>query len=195
MNAPRLPPPEEAAPLSPEAERALVENQQRFLAFLERRVGTRAIAEELLQSALVRTLERGVAPADAEGVVTWFYRVLRNALVDHHRRQAAEGRAVEHATREGELAVETAGDPELHRAVCACMHGLLPSLKPEYAEMVHQVDLEERPVSEVARQLGVTPNNASVRLHRARQALKRQLERACGACATHGCLDCSCRHT
>jgi RNA polymerase sigma-70 factor (ECF subfamily) len=31
-----------------------------------------------------------------------------------------------------------------------------------------------------------------VRLHRARQALKRELERSCGTCATHGCLDCTC---
>lgn len=39
----------------------------------------------------------------------------------------------------------------------------------------------------------VTANNASVRLHRARRALKEQLLRACGACAAHGCLECSCR--
>jgi RNA polymerase sigma factor (sigma-70 family) len=175
--------------LDPEAERALVENHQRFLTFLERRVGSRVVAEEILQSALVRTLESESVPRDSEGVVIWFYRLLRNALVDHYRKQAAEGRAVERIAREpdgGQV------DPELRQAICACLHGLLPSLKPEYAEMVQRVDLEERPVTEVASQLGVTSNNASVRLHRARQALKRQLERACGSCATHGCLDCTC---
>ena len=43
-----------------------------------------------------------------------------------------------------------------------------------------------------AEDLGITPNNATVRLHRARKALKRELERSCGTCATHGCLDCGC---
>jgi RNA polymerase sigma-70 factor (ECF subfamily) len=32
-----------------------------------------------------------------------------------------------------------------------------------------------------------------VRLHRARAALKTRLEQSCGTCATHGCLDCTCR--
>ena len=39
---------------------------------------------------------------------------------------------------------------------------------------------------------GITPNNAGVRLHRARRALRRQTLAFCRACAEHGCLDCSC---
>jgi RNA polymerase sigma-70 factor (ECF subfamily) len=69
---------------------------------------------------------------------------------------------------------------------------LVPTLRAEYAEILRRVDLDEEPLSEVARQLGITPNNASVRLHRARRSLRRQLERSCGTCATHGCLDCRC---
>lgn len=48
------------------------------------------------------------------------------------------------------------------------------------------------PLQKVAKALGITTNNATVRLHRARRALKRELERSCGICATHGCLDCTC---
>ncbi|MCE9672295.1 RNA polymerase sigma factor [Myxococcus stipitatus] len=170
--------------------RALVENHRQFLSFLERRVGNRAVAEELLQAAFVKSLERGGALTEGEGAVAWFYRLLRNALVDHHRRQVAEGRAL---AREALGADEPVEDPELRRVVCACVGELLPTLKPEYAEMVRQVDLESRGVPEVAREAGITPNNAGVRLHRARQALKKQLERSCGSCAAHGCLDCTCR--
>jgi RNA polymerase sigma factor (sigma-70 family) len=170
--------------------RTLVENHRNFLSFLERRVGSRAVAEELLQAAFVRTLEKGEGLRDGESAVAWFYRLLRNALIDHYRKQAAEGRALEREARE---ATEAGPDPELKDAVCACVGGLLPTLKPEYAELLRQVDLEERSVPEVAAEVGITPNNAGVRLHRARQALKHQLERSCGTCATHGCLDCSCQ--
>ena len=176
--------------LSDEVVRALVDNHRQFLGFLERRVGSRAIAEELLQTAFVKTLEKGGALRDGEGAVTWFYRLLRNALVDHYRRSAAEGRALEREAREGE---EATVDVELKQAVCACVGELLPTLKPEYADILRQVDLEERGVPEVAREAGITANNAGVRLHRARQALKKQLERSCGTCASHGCLDCTCK--
>ena len=168
---------------------ALLANHRRFLAFLEKRVGSRERAEDILQAAFVRTLESGSAPEDAESAVAWMYRTLRNALVDNYRRTASEGRALEREARE---AVEAGEDPELRATVCGCMKELLPELKPEYAEVLRQVDLEERSVPEVASELGITANNAAVRLHRARQALKRELQVSCGSCATHGCLDCSC---
>jgi hypothetical protein len=65
------------------------------------------------------------------------------------------------------------------------MTTLLPNLKAEYAEVLRRVDLEETPLPRVATDLAITTNNATVRLHRARQALRRQLERSCGTCATH----------
>lgn len=176
-------------PMSPEIEAALLENHNRFLAFLEKKVGDRGKAEEILQGAFMRALERGVPAADEQGAVKWFYTVLRNAFVDSYRRQRSQGRTMEEVESEAFGIIET----ELEANVCSCMHALLPSLKSEYAEMVRQVDLEERTISEVAAATGITPNNATVRLHRARQALKKRLQQSCGACATHNCLDCSCR--
>lgn len=170
-------------------EAVLVRHHREFLAFLERRLGSSADAEELLQEAYARALEKGVPDDHADGLVAWFFRVLRNALTDRSRRTAAERRSAERLAREP----VPPDDPELRDAVCACLHDLLPALKPEYAHVVRAVDLEERPVAEVAAGAGITVNNATVRLHRARQALKRQLLRACGACAAHGCLECHCR--
>lgn len=40
--------------------------------------------------------------------------------------------------------------------------------------------------------LQLTPNNLTVRLHRARQALRDGLEESCGICSQHGCLNCVC---
>jgi RNA polymerase sigma-70 factor (ECF subfamily) len=179
----------ESTPPGPEVVERLVESHRTFLAFLERRLPSRAAAEEVLQDAFVRTLEKGGALREGESAVAWFYRLLRNAVVDHHRRGQAEARALEREARQAEGA---ALEPELRAAVCACMEALLPDLKPEYGAMIRKVDLEEAPVARAAADLGITVNNAHVRLHRARQTLKRRLELACGTCATHGCLDCAC---
>jgi len=167
----------------------LVENHRRFLSFLERRVGNRAAAEEILQSAYARAVERGIPTGDAPEAVSWFFAVLRNAVTDHFRRSGAESRAVSALASDNRPVVS---DADLKGEVCACFRRLLPTLREEYARILERVDLEERPVSEVAAELGITPNNASVRLFRARNALRKQLERSCGACAEHACLDCSC---
>jgi len=177
-------------PASPEVVAVLVENHRRFLAFLERRVGSRDVAEDILQDAFVRGLTRAGQLRDRESVVAWFYRALRNALIDHWRRTSSERRIFEDAAAGADA--EPAVDPDLMKTVCECATALLDTLKPEYAEALRRVELEDVSVKDFAREKNVTPNNASVRLFRAREALRRQIERSCGTCAEHGCLDCTC---
>ena len=176
---------------SPEVVQVLVDNHRRFLAFVERRVGSREVAEDILQEAFVRGLARAGQLRDEDSVVAWFYRTLRNALTDHWRRRAAEQRATDRAANTGETSVPPVDD-EILSAVCGCVSRMLETLKPEYADALRSVDLEEMSVKAFAEGAGITPNNASVRLHRAREALREQLRRSCGTCATHGCLDCTC---
>jgi RNA polymerase sigma-70 factor (ECF subfamily) len=111
--------------------------------------------------------------------------------VDLRRRRAIEARALDLHGQELALAAESEDEP-LRDAVCRCVDGVIPTLKPEYAEIVRRVDRDGASVPEAAGALEVTVNNAHVRLHRARAALRKQLERTCGACAEHACLDCTC---
>lgn len=170
----------------------LVEHHRRFLDFLTPRVGSRAAAEEMLQAAFVKAVERADDLRNGESAVAWFYRLLRNALVDFYRHRDAERRALARHARELESTVDP--DATLEDAICQCVNALVPTLKDEYAQILRAVEVEGRPIADVAGELRITPGNAAVRVHRARQALKRQLEAACGTCTEHGCLDCSCRN-
>jgi RNA polymerase sigma factor (sigma-70 family) len=183
-----LPDDEVCLPPSPQVIERLVAGHREFLVFLESRVANRAIAEEILQTAFVRTLEKGGGIEASESAIAWFYRVLRNAVTDYYRRRGSEQRALDAEARD----LPAHAENEMRDAICQCMGTLVRTLKAEYAEIIRRIDLEEEPPSDVANALGLTSNNTAVRLHRARHALRRQLERSCGACATHGCLDCTC---
>lgn len=178
-------------PATSEGLQVLVDNHRRFLTFLERRVGSREAAEDILQDAFVRGLDRADTVRDEEAIIPWFYRLLRNAVVDYYRRRGAEERALARAASFADE-VEPGPDEALRNEVCACVSGLLETLKPEYARVIKRVDLEGTTVAAVARELGITANNAGVRLHRAHEALRRQLIQSCGTCVAHGCLDCDC---
>jgi DNA-directed RNA polymerase specialized sigma24 family protein len=90
---PAIPQPAERDPQAPDVLRLLLDNHARFLGFLERRVGSRDEAEDILQEAFVRSLGRTDALQTPESATTWFYRVLRNALTDHHRREGTRSQA------------------------------------------------------------------------------------------------------
>ena len=168
---------------------ALVENHRAFLRFLEKRVRSREAAEDILQDAFGKALGRAGSLRKSESAVAWFYRVLRNAVIDHHRRRGAADRALEAFARELE---DPADSTEVHREACACVARLAGTLKPEYAEALRRIDVDGVPVKEYAGALGITAGNAAVRVHRAREALRKQVVRSCGTCAEHGCVDCHC---
>ena len=170
----------------------LVQGKARFLQFLERRLGNRADAEDVLQTAFLRLVAHQGSLREEGKLVPWFYRLLRNLLTDHYRHRDAVARLEQSVAAETETTTN-GEDRELFQAVCTCVYDVLAALKPEQAAVIRRVELEGEALKRVASDLGITPNNASVRLHRARRALRDALEATCGVCAEHGCLDCGCR--
>jgi RNA polymerase sigma-70 factor (ECF subfamily) len=169
----------------------LLENHRAFLRYLERRVGDRALAEDILQDAFAKIVTRPEQAPRGEALVPWFYRTLRNAAVDQFRRRGAAGRAYEAFARE--LETQAAPDAGMAAEICACVSRLAATLKPEYAEALTAVEVAGTPVKAFAAQKGLSPGHAAVRVFRARQALKRRVTESCGTCADHGCVDCTCR--
>jgi RNA polymerase sigma factor (sigma-70 family) len=169
----------------------LLENHRAFLRYLERRVGDRALAEDILQDAFARVVTRPEQAPEGDAVVPWFYRTLRNAAIDQFRRRGAAARGVEAFARE----LETHHLPanEMEAEICACVSRLAGTLKREYADALRQIDIAGTPVKEYAEQNGLSAANAGVRVFRAREALKKRVMESCGTCAEHGCVNCTCR--
>lgn len=160
-----------------------------FLGFIAARVGEPAAAEDILQSAYVKAMEHGFQLRGEESVVAWFYRILRNSIIDHYRRGSARSKAHELFGAEASTSYEL----ELEQKVCTCIGDVIGDLKAEYREAIEHVDLAGESVESFAQRQDSTANNVSVRLHRARKAVAKRLVQVCGVCAEHKCLDCTCR--
>jgi len=168
----------------------LIQQRRQFLHFVERRVDSTATAEDILQSAYIRAIEQVPALRSEESAAAWFYRVLRNAVIDHYRHRAAEDRALERWAQD--LALESVPDVQTQEIVCECIGQALLGMKAGYSEILRDVDLAEKSLQTFAAEAGITPGNAAVRIHRARQALRKQLTLICGTCSRHGCIHCTC---
>lgn len=181
--------------LNPSIISKLLEQHKRFLSFLAGHVSNEQAAKEILQQGMLKAVENSVSLKESDNLIPWFYRILRNLLVDYYRANASEAKKNEAFAAELMASEKNLVAPvdELGSAVCKCLDGLLPTLQPAYAELLRKVDFEGRGIDEVSHELGLTPNSLSVKLHRARKALRKSLERTCGACTKHACLDCSCK--
>lgn len=179
-------------PLEKDVVGVLVQNHRQFLAFLERRLGNRALAEDILQDAFVRGMDRVGTLQDRESAVAWFYRVLRNSVTDHHRRRSTADRRLAELSAELEQEVPAL---ETRALVCQCVKDLASTLKAEYSDALRRVEVDGLSVKDYAAEAGITSNNAAVRVFRAREALRKQVSRSCGTCADHGCLSCTCQRS
>jgi RNA polymerase sigma factor (sigma-70 family) len=172
----------------------LLENESSFRQFVRRRVGDEAIAEDILQQSFTRAVERSHLLNKEQSALAWFYQILRHTVADYYRSHGAEARRNEAFLRELTISGnhQEPSPDELKATACACLYGLLPTLHGNYAELIKRIDLDGESPAQVAKELKISRNNLTVRLHRARQALRTSLEDACGICSRHGCLNCTC---
>ncbi len=167
----------------------LASRHHEFLAFLERRTHDRALAEDLLQDAYLKGLHKLTELRDPGAAAGWFFQVLRRVVVDQQRRGGTASRAL--AAFASELEASAPAE-ETEAAVCRCVAEVADGLKPEYVEALRRVEVDGLAVKDLATEAGITANNAGVRVFRARAALKKGVEKTCGACAANGCAECTC---
>ena len=148
-------------------------------------------AEELLQDAFVKSLERNGDVRDKEKIVAWFYRVLRNSVVDYYRKAGRNPKEVSGIVADFEQFATAV--PERQNEICRCLNPLLENMKPEYRDALTTIDLEGGSIRDLANRAGITEGNAAARVRRARGAMRKQVRMTCGACAEHQCIDCDCR--
>lgn len=184
----------ESHPVLDEVMEQLIGHRQAFHGFLTRRLGNAAFAEDLLQQCFIKALAHFHSIKQMDRVIPWFYQILRHALIDYYRSKETDSKRLQSFLDESEI-LGTHHVPsldDLQPTICACLDRLVLTLKPTYAELIRRIDLSGESLQSVAADLQITTNNLTVRLHRARQALRQSLEQACGICSKHGCLNCTC---
>lgn len=144
--------------------------------------------EDVLQIAALRAIERAGDLKDAARVKPWLYRIHSNSVIDLGRKKAAQRRLLE------ALAREPAPETAAAEPACGCSVTLARRLNANYAAILDLVDIAGVPLSQAARMLSISANNATVRLHRARAALKKRLLEHCGVTSPRACDDCRCAH-
>ena len=173
------------------AVRRLTECRSEFLRYFRRRLSRPEDAEDAFQDFCLKVIRAPQASDDCGKVDAWLRCVLRNTLTDYYRRRASRQRAEAAYEAEAPEPVVQPGADQPDNP-CYCIRDLLPTLRPDYAEIVRRADLEEEPREQIGADLGLTANNIGVRLHRARRALKDKIEERCRTCSGGSFRNCDC---
>lgn len=167
-------------------------NQKSIRALLNRMVGAQD-AEDLTQVTFTKAAQ---ALPDFRGeaeISTWLHRLAVNVALDWLRsRPAHEAKLtvplpdLSDEDTSGALTHALSGDPPLspeqevaHKDIHDCIRGEIANLPGTYRDVLALSFLGQLDDAQIADTLGITPTNAKVRLHRARQEFKKIIAARC----------------
>ncbi len=171
-----------------------LKDRLKFLNFVRASIPNLSEAEEVLQRASLKIVLHSDTVKDTSRAEAWIYRLLRNEIADYFRRAAVRSRRTSELTPD--LLADSLSATDTHRPnLCPCAIDELPNLHPNYADALRGIEMNGETIAAYADGRGISLNSATVRVHRARKALRVRLEARCGPCAGSGCFDCGCDHS
>jgi RNA polymerase sigma-70 factor (ECF subfamily) len=146
--------------------------------YLERLVGNRATADDLLQDTLLKIARALPGFEGRSSVKTWAFTIATRVATDHLRRPA--NRAQVTAVDETAIVSDAeTGQQLVIDEMNSCVREVIDSLPEDYRTALVLHDLEGQTAAQVAEITGCSLATAKIRIHRARRRLKEALAREC----------------
>ena len=158
--------------------------QTSLRAYVSRRVEAGAV-DDVVGDILLLLVRHRDRLAVADEPAAWVFRVAANAIADHHRRRAAEARALTQYAAEIEQNGSAFGDASNAAEITACLTPVIRNLPQPYAEALLLTDITGLNQTEAAVRLGLSTSGMKSRVQRGRSKLKKAILRCCAVA-----LDC-----
>jgi RNA polymerase sigma-70 factor (ECF subfamily) len=151
-----------------------------ILHFIERSVGNRAVAEELLQETLIRMNKGLPSFAGRSSVKTWAFSIARNIVADYLRHPDRKRSIVALDEIEEPIDPEREIDERLVESeMNECIRAVIETLPESYRAALILHDLEGLSAEQTAEVCDCSVATAKIRIHRARHKLKDALAKQC----------------
>jgi RNA polymerase sigma-70 factor (ECF subfamily) len=171
----------------------LEQHRTHLTRYAQRHLGNREAALDAVQDTMLAALQAPLSFANRSSVRTWLFGILKHKVIDTFRRQAREVQ-LEDDSREdmadtGSLfaadghwseAPSHWGDPEQtlnQKRFLEVLERCVNRLPPNTARVFKMREIMGMETDEICAEVGITQTNCLVILHRARMALRNQLER------------------
>lgn len=172
------------ARLSEKEALSLLQQEEAALKRLLGRMVRQPDVDDLFQEVSVKALGGRDAFRGESGAVAWLHRIAKNAALDHlksrRHRQARRTDALEEVEEVEPLSEQAVGAKRLVAGeMNGCIRDYVSKLPAPQREILELKDLKGMTSAGVAKHLGISLDAAKIRLHRARAALRRELEKGC----------------
>ena len=144
--------------------------QERLKSFVLRYTRDKAIAEDIVQDVFLKVHDKLPQLKEPDKISGWIFRIARNMITDHFRRESKTNKLVD---------LNWDGDDEtLNDCVSFFLREMLKSLPDKYRQALEFAEIEKMSQLQLAEKLNISYSGAKTRVQRARQMLKKKMQKA-----------------
>ncbi len=143
--------------------------QNELLGYVLKKVKDKALAEDIVHDVVLKVLTKANQIKDSDKALGWIYKVTRNTIIDHFRFQSRIVKAHDLDWEEDKK--------NLNECVERCITEKLSTLPLKYKEALELSEIQGISQLELAKRLKISYSGAKSRVQRARQMLKKKMER------------------
>ena len=140
--------------------------RDRLFRYLARASGSADVAQDLTQEVFVRVSRSAVPAVEAPRVAAWLFRIARNVVLDHHRRNSRK-------PAEALAAVDRPAAPS--QELCAALDQALARLDETDRDVFLMREVGGLSYDEIGSACDLTPDAVRSRIYRARLQLRETL--------------------
>lgn len=150
-------------------------HEAELLLYAQSKLRNKEDAEDLMQDVFEKLSAKERSFSDEEMIKAYLFKVLKNAIIDHFRKQSKQMALM----TEWVEPIETA-DKDLNQIIASCcIRPLLQELDPLYREALWLTQLQNFSQKELAEHLGVPHSTIKSRVQRGKLKLKEKLTSCC----------------
>lgn len=141
--------------------------------FIEKRIDDAPTTDDILQDVLLKAFQSLDTLTTPDRLQGWLYRIARNAIIDHYRRQRQTLELSE------TLPMPEPDEPTPLETLAGCIPSMIDDLAEPYREALQLSGVLGLPQQAMAEQLGVSVSGVKSRVQRGRTQLKELLMNCC----------------
>lgn len=142
--------------------------------------------EDLFQASIAKMLSSFDQLKETEKLIPWFIQILRNTVSDHYRKKASIKKALDTFANEPNPEAEE----EFRAHLCKCIENSFEELSPEDQSVLKKHYVEGESFDSIAKDLHKNSQLLRTRATRAKQQVKKLLEKSCGVKSLEDLNDC-----
>ncbi len=145
------------------------QTQARLKAFVLRYTRDKAVAEDIVQDVFLKVHDKLPQLRETDKISGWIFRIAKNTIADHFRRKSKTFETVDLDWDDGEIT--------LNDCILSCLLEMLKSLPHKYREALELSELKQMSQLQLAEKLNMSYSGAKTRVQRARQLLKKKMQK------------------